>query len=178
MTPEAVIFRYLETAYRQPLPVEILSSDADLLGRWLNLSSCPADPDAFATMVRSLSPERVHNLAQAQAWAVLPVAGSARLGLDQWQAVLRSAFLAEVLAEQVGLDNPVQVRWLTLLAISGISLDHDAQLKELIAFRGVRPELLGDASTLIKIFGVVDAFEVLDEYENDNATRMQFSILG
>jgi signal transduction histidine kinase len=36
---------------------------------------------------------------------------------------------------------------------------------ELAAFRGVRPELLRDASLLIRIFGVVDAFEVLDEYE-------------
>ena len=36
---------------------------------------------------------------------------------------------------------------------------------ELAAFRGVRAELLQDASLLIRIFGVVDAFEVLDEYE-------------
>ncbi|MFV2089486.1 MAG: sensor histidine kinase [Pseudomonadales bacterium] len=169
LTPEAVIFRYLEAANRQPMSVEsfvrVLSADADLLGRWLNLLNVAADPGDLSTAIKTLSSERLHNLAQAQAWAVLPVAGSARLGLDQWQAVLRSAFLAEVLAEQLGFEDPVQVRWQILLAVSGVSLSNDRHLMELSAFRGVRPELLNDASALIKIFGVVDAFEVLDEYE-------------
>jgi len=169
LTPEAVIFRYLEAANRQPLSVDsfvrILSADADLLGRWLNLTGASADPDQLTGAIASLSPEKIHSLAQAQAWAVLPVAGSARLGLDQWQAVLRSAFLAEVLAEQLGLDDPVTVRWQVLLAISGVSLPQDSALMELSTFRGTRPELLSDAGILIRIFGVVDAFEVLDEYE-------------
>ncbi len=169
MTPEAVIFRYLEAAHRQPLSVDdfvrVLSADADLLGRWLNLTGVPADPESLGKAIASLSQEEILSLAQAQAWAVLPVAGSARLGLDQWQAVLRCAYLAEVLAEQLGLDDPVTVRWQVLLGISGVSLPQDPALMELAAFRGVRPELLGDASPLIRIFGVVDAFEVLDEYE-------------
>lgn len=179
MTPEAVIFRYLEAAHRQPMSVDgfvrILSADADLLGRWLNLTDSPAEPDALISAVSSLAQEEILSLAQAQAWAVLPVAGSARLGLDQWQAVLRSAFLAEVLAEQLGVEDPVTVRWRILLAISGVSLPQDATLMELAAFRGVRPELLGDASLLIRIFGVVDAFEVLDEYE---AAQLAQSLLG
>jgi len=179
LTPEAVIFRYLEAAHRQPLSVEafvrVLSADADLLGRWLNLTNVGAEPDALVEAIMSLAPDELVNLAQAQAWAVLPVAGSARLGLDQWQAVLRSAFLAEVLAEQLGLDDPVTVRWRVLLAISGVSLPQDEALMELAAFRGVSPELLGDAGTLIRIFGVVDAFEVVDEYE---AAQLAQALLG
>jgi len=169
VTPEAVIFRYLEAAHRQPLSVQalvrVLSADADLLGRWLNLTHCPAEPEALTRAISNLRQEEILSLAQAQAWAVLPVAGSARLGLDQWQSVLRSAFLAEILAEQLGVDDVETVRWRVLLATSGVSLDQDPALMELAAFRGVRPELLQDASLLIRIFGVVDAFEVLDEYE-------------
>ena len=86
MTPEAVIFRYLEAAHRQPLSVEafvrILSADADLLGRWLNLAHCPAEPEALTRAITNLRQDEILSLAQAQAWAVLPVAGSARLGLD------------------------------------------------------------------------------------------------
>ena len=169
MTPEAVIFRYLEAAHRQPLSVEafvrILSADADLLGRWLNLTHCAAEPTAFTRAVAALSQDELISLAQAQAWAVLPVAGSARLGLDQWQSVLRSAFLAEILAEQLGMEDSETVRWRVLLATSGVSLAQDPALMELAAFRGVQPDLLQDASLLIRIFGVVDAFEVLDEYQ-------------
>lgn len=179
MTPEAVIYRYLEAAHRQPLSVEgfvrVLSADADLLGRWLNLTNVAAEPEALVGAVAALSREELVSLAQAQAWAVLPVAGSARLGLDQWQAVLRSAFLAEILAEQLGLDDPVTVRWRVLLAISGVSLPQDEALMELAAFRGVAPELLSDAGTLIRIFGVVDAFEVVDEYQ---AAQLAQALLG
>ena len=169
MTPEAVIFRYLEAAHRQPLSVEafvrVLSADADLLGRWLNLAHCSAEPEALIRAISDLGQDEIVSLAQAQAWAVLPVAGSARLGLDQWQSVLRSAFLAEILAEQLGVEDAEPVRWRVLLATSGVSLPQDPALMELAAFRGTRPELLKDASLLIRIFGVVDAFEVLDEYE-------------
>ena len=179
MTPEAVIFRYLEAANRQPLSVEsfihVLSADADLLGRWLNVTNVAAEPTLLASAISSLTAEEVASLAQAQAWAVLPVAGSARLGLDQWQSVLRSAFLAEILAEQLGMEDPVVVRWRVLLAISGLSLSQDEALMELSAFRGTRPELLGDAGLLIRIFGVVDAFEVLDEYA---AAQLAQSLLG
>ena len=115
MTPETVIFRYLEAANRQPLSVEsfvrVLSSDADLLGRWLTLTALPADPARLNQTVAALSPDELRNLAQAQAWAVLPIAGSARLGLDQWQAVLRSAIFGELLAEELGMAEPLAVRW-------------------------------------------------------------------
>jgi len=169
VTPEAVIYRYLETATHRPVAVEplvrLLGADADLLGRWLNLLACPAEPTALIDRISSLSIEQLRTLAQAQAWAVLPVAGSARLGMDQWQAVLRSAFLAEVLAEQLGLEDPEAVRWRVLLGVSGVNLEHDPEARELADFRGVRPELLQDAGLLIKVFAVVDALEVLDEFQ-------------
>ena len=168
MTPEAVIYRYLEAANQQPFAaaefVRVLGADADLLGRWLNLLECRADPATLTGVIEGLSSEHLRNLAQAQAWAVLPVAGSARLGLDQWQAVLRSAFLAEVLAQQLGLKHPEGIRWKVLLAISGVNLTHDPEMTELSEFRGASAELLEDASPLIKVFAVVDALEVLDEY--------------
>ncbi len=169
MTPEAVIYRYLELASRRAVPVDalvrLLGADADLLGRWLNLLACPAEPDALQAALAELTPAQLRTLAQAQASAVLPVAGSARLGIDQWQSVLRSAFLAELIAEQLGLKDAPAVRWRVLLAVSGVNLPHDAEVKALGDFRGVRPELLDDAGTLIKIFAVVDALEVLDEMQ-------------
>ncbi len=143
----------------------LLGADADLLGRWLHLLGCEAHPRALAEVIRALPAPQFQTLAQAQAWAVLPVAGSARLGLDQWQAVLRTAFLAQVLAEQLGLSDPDALRWRVLLAVSGVNLPHDPQMQELTEFRGVRPELLLDASVPIKIFAVVDALEVLDEFQ-------------
>jgi signal transduction histidine kinase len=54
------------------------------------------------------------------------------------------------------------VRWRLLLAISGVNVPHDPIMAELLAFRGARPELLEDASTLLKLFTVVDALEVMD----------------
>ena len=168
MTPEAVIYRYLEAVGRQPVSVTdlvaLLGADADLLGRWLNLLGCPAEPEALEQRLRTLSLVQLRTLAQAQAWAVLPVSGSARLGMDQWQAVIRSAFLAEILAEQLGMSEPVSVRWRVLLSISGVTLAHDPLAVELSDFRGVRAELLEDAGLLIKVFAVVDALEVLDEF--------------
>jgi signal transduction histidine kinase len=166
LTPETVIFRYLEAANRQPLSVEsfvrVLSSDADLLGRWLTLTALPADPARLNQTVAALSPDELRNLAQAQAWAVLPIAGSARLGLDQWQAVLRSAIFGELLAEELGMAEPLAVRWRLLLALSGVNLPQDRDLVELARFRGARPELLTDASLLVRIFSVVDARGVMD----------------
>jgi signal transduction histidine kinase len=73
------------------------------------------------------------------------------------------------------MEDPVTVRWRVLLAISGLSLPQDGELMELSTFRGTRPELLGDAGLLIRIFGVVDAFEVLDEYA---AAQLAQSLLG
>ena len=180
MTPEAVIYRYLEAANQQPFAaadfVRVLGADADLLGRWLNLLECRADPTVLTGLIEGLSCEQLRSLAQAQAWAVLPVAGSARLGLDQWQAVLRSAFLAEVLAQQLGLKHPEGIRWKVLLAISGVNLTHDPEMTELSEFRGASAELLEDASPLIRVFTVVDALEVLDEYRAGQLAQRLLSL--
>ncbi|MEZ5560511.1 MAG: HAMP domain-containing sensor histidine kinase [Pseudomonadales bacterium] len=166
MTPEAVIYRYLETAALDPQDVErftlLVGCDADLLGRWLRLLRCPAQPDALKSAIGDLEPDRFRDLASAQAWAVLAVSGAARLGFDQWQSVLASAVLAEVLAEELGLADPTAVRWRVLLASSGVNLPHDALLTEMLEFRGARPELLEDASLHHRLFAVVEAQDVMD----------------
>lgn len=166
MTPEAVIDRYLETAARDPFdPADfalLLGTDADLLSRWLQLLQCPADPDAFATAVAALPAERFHDLALSQALAVLTVSGSVRLSFDQWQSVLNTSLVAEALAEHLGLGKPVAVRWRVLLAASGVNLEQDPALMELLAFRGARPELLEDASLIHRLFAVVEALDLND----------------
>ncbi|MEQ8861423.1 MAG: HAMP domain-containing sensor histidine kinase [Pseudomonadales bacterium] len=166
MTPEAVIDRYLETATREPFDaaafVLLVGTDADLLSRWLQLLSCPADPDAFASAVSALPSDRFHDLAMSQALAVLTVSGSVRLSFDQWQSVLNSSLVSELLAVELGLPNPVAVRWRVLLAASGVNLEQDPLLMELLAFRGARRELLEDASAIHRLFAVVESLDVND----------------
>ena len=166
MTPEAVIDRYLETAAREPFDAAafalLLGTDADLLSRWLQLLSCPADPDAFTDAVAALPAERFHDLAMSQALAVLTVSGSVRLSFDQWQSVLNTSLVAEALAEHLGMDRPVAVRWRVLLAASGVNLEQDPALMELLAFRGARSELLEDASLIHRLFAVVEALDLND----------------
>ncbi len=166
MTPEAVIDRYLEMTSRDPFdPTELallLGTDADLLSRWLQLLDCPADPAAFIDTVSALAPERFHDLAMSQALAVLTVSGSVRLSFDQWQSVLNVSVAGEQLAAELGLPDPVAVRWRVLLAASGVNLPQDPLLTELLAFRGARPELLEDASAIHRLFAVVESLDVTD----------------
>ena len=166
MTPEAVIDRYLETAAREPFDAAafalLLGTDADLLSRWLQLLSCPADPGAFTDAVAALPAERFRDLAMSQALAVLTVSGSVRLSFDQWQSVLNTSLVAEALAEHLGMDRPVAVRWRVLLAASGVNLEQDPDLMELLAFRGARAELLEDASPIHRLFAVVEALDLND----------------
>ena len=182
MTPEAVIYRYLEVASRQPFAVDdlvrVLGADADLLGSWLNVLDCAADPAIASRALGRLAPQQLRILAQAQAWAVLPGAGSARLGLDRWRAVLRSSFLAEVLAEHLGLTNPRALRWRVLLAVSGVNIARDERLKEFSDFRGIKPELLRDADPALRIFAVVDALEVLDEVQATGLAQRLLDVDG
>jgi signal transduction histidine kinase len=173
LTPEAVIDRYLETALRQPLDavevVRLLGTDADLLSRWLQLLACPADPDALQDALTRLPGERFEDLAIAQALAVLTVSGSVRLSFDQWQSVLNSSLVGERLAEELGLPDPLAVRWRVLLAASGVHLPQDAELSELLAFRGARRELLEDASVVHRLFAVVESLDVADPLESQEA---------
>lgn len=166
MTPEAVIDRYLATATRDPLDPAafalLLGTDADLLSRWLQLLSCPAEPSEFIERIGAMSPDRFHDLAMSQALAVLTVSGSVRLSFDQWQSVLNTSLVGELLAVEVGLPDPVAVRWRVLLAASGVNLAQDPLLMELLAFRGARRELLEDASPIHRLFAVVDSLDVSD----------------
>lgn len=167
MTPEAVIYRYLLAANTEPVDVselvQLIGTDADLLGRWLNLMMCPAAPDVLCDALGELDGNTLKKLAEAQAWSVLPVVGTARLGLDQWQIVLRAACLGRALGGYAGLAELEALRWKVLLAISGVNLEFDPVVGELIEFRGARAELLEDASPLLKVFSVVDAMETRDE---------------
>lgn len=166
MTPEAVIYRYLECAAQVPRDparlARLIGTDADLLGRWLRLLGCPAEPARLVAALEELDEDRLRDLAAAQAWAVLAVSGSARLAFDQWQGVVHAAALAEVLAEELGLTDPGAVRCRILLASSGVGLPHDPLMVELLAFRGARPELLEDASVIHRLLAVVEALDVTD----------------
>ena len=166
MTPEAVIDRYLESATNQAFdPAKfalLLGTDADLLSRWLLLLECPAEPHAFVEAVTALPADRFHDLALSQALSVLSVAGSVRLSFPQWRAALTASLVAELLAVELGIADPVAVRWRILLGAAGVMLAHDPQLMELLEFRGVRRELLEDASTLHRLFAVVEAFDAAD----------------
>ncbi|MCZ6617652.1 MAG: HAMP domain-containing sensor histidine kinase [Gammaproteobacteria bacterium] len=166
VTPEAVIYRYLHVANTEPVEVSefvrLIGTDADLLGRWLTLMMCPASPDALETALNELDADSLKRLAEAQAWSVLPGLGTARLGFDQWRNVLQAACLGQALAGYVGLPELEALRWKILLAISGVNLDLDPVVGDLIEFRGTPIELLEDASPLLKIFAVVDAMESTD----------------
>jgi signal transduction histidine kinase len=179
LTPEAVIYRYLEAANAALADadafVRLMGTDADLLGRWVALLKCPADPASMLEAINQLDDATFTHLAYAQAWAGLPVAGSARLSLDQWRSVLRAACLGETLAHTLGLPDPEAVRWRVLLAISGVNVPHDPIMTELLEFRGARPALLEDASLLLKLFTVVDAVEVL---EADAAAALAYELLN
>lgn len=167
MTPEAVIDKYLEVAGNSPVHrasfLRLLGTDADLLGRWLALLRCPVDAGAMGRALAELDEPTFLRLACSQAWAGLPVSGSARLSMDQWRSVLRSAFLGEVLAEHLGSKDPESTRWRLLLAASGVNLPHDAHMSELLAFRGARAELLEDAGPEFRLYAVAEALEVADE---------------
>jgi hypothetical protein len=167
LTPEAVIDKYLEVAGNAPVDrrvfLRLLGADADLLGRWLGLLRCPVDVPALSEALADLDETTFVRLASSQAWAGLPVSGSARLSMDQWRSVLRGALLGESLAEHLGIGDPESTRWRLLLAASGVNLRHDPRMSELLAFRGARAELLEDAGPEFRLYAVVDALEVADE---------------
>lgn len=164
MTPEVVLYRYLQLVNAEDVSlkqfVELVGMDADLLARWLRLLACPASPRALHRGIEALEPWTFVDLAQAQAWSVLPPGSSMRLGFDQWRSVYKSALLGELLAEELGLPDPQATRWRLHLAMSGVNLECDPQLMDLIEYRGTRPELLEDAPAEHKILAVLDAAEV------------------
>ena len=173
MTPEAVIYRYLELVDPGHLDldalVRLVTSDADLLSRWLRILQVPADYAVLVDRLGALSADELKGIADAQVWTVSPTPDSARLSLDQWQSVLRAAYLAQVLVERsahpdglsgADAETGASIRMRALLALSGVHLENDDQLSDLIAFRGARPDLLEDAAIEIRVFAVVDGLEL------------------
>lgn len=166
MTPDAVIFRYLQLLLAQRVEVELLCqlicADADLLQRWLKMFDLSTDETALLDALQALDDEDLRNLANVQAWSLAPTAGSARLSLDLWKSVLRSAFLAESiythLQTETSVDH-VDVRLRALLGLSGVQLHHDQMLMDLHEYRGINPGLLEDAHLELRVFAVVDALE-------------------
>jgi len=177
VTPEVVIYRYLEALQKEPVDVPALArlicTDADLLGRWLTILQAPADPEVLRQHLTAMSPPLLTALARAQAWSMVLHFGTARLALDRWQAVLHSAFLAEAMAREFELPT-ARTRSLILLAISGVSLSHDPRLRELIEFRGASEELLRDAEPTQQILAVV---ETLDSVGREAAEGVAQSLL-
>ncbi|MEM1411385.1 MAG: HAMP domain-containing sensor histidine kinase [Pseudomonadota bacterium] len=163
MTPEAVLHRYLTLVNADEVElarfVRLVGLDADLLARWLRLLNLTVSPSALRQGLDSLENWTFIDLAQAQAWAVLPPGGSVRLSFEQWQLVLKNACLAEAIARSLSLPDPEAVRWRIHLAMSGVMLPRDPALCTLIEFRGTRAELLEDASTEQKILALIDAID-------------------
>ena len=170
MTPEAVVFRYLEilrSGDDRRLLARMLSTDADLLGRWLRTLECPADPVRLIEALDGMGRDQLQTLAQAQAWQLLPTLDTARLAMDQWQSVCCSAHLAESVAAHLlaegwaaaTIQAPERVRMQILLAISGVTLEYDAALVELAEFRGIPEPLLLDADPLPQIFALVERWD-------------------
>ena len=93
MTPEAVVYRYLDLVATGDLDLEsllgLVMSDADLLGRWLRILDIPVDINLLSSKFSQLTPEELKSVSEAQIWAVSPSANSARLSLEQWLSVLR-----------------------------------------------------------------------------------------
>lgn len=167
MTPDAVVYRYLELTESgpselQPL-LDLISSDADLLARWLRTLQIPAHYSALIETVGRLGRDEFKAIADAQVWTVAPTADSARLSMEQWRTTVRATQLASALYTRLTTDpdeSAHDVGLRTLLALSGVHLPSDNRLSDLIAFRGTRTELLEDASLELKIFTIVDALEL------------------
>jgi signal transduction histidine kinase len=165
VTPLVVADRYLEFIGRVPVDargfVELVGTDADLLGRWLLLAGARASPDDLLRFVAGLESEEFRELATSQLLAVLTLSGAMRMGLEPWQATLNAAHLGEGLAEALHMAEPAAVRWRVLLARSGVQIAGDRTIAELLEFRGVRRELLEDAELVTRLFFVADAYDPL-----------------
>lgn len=167
MTPDAVVYRYLELIESGPSEsgslLELISSDADLLARWLRILQIPAHHSTLVEKIVGLGADELKAVADAQVWTVAPTADSARLSMDQWRTTVRATQLASVLYTHLSTDpdeSATDVSLRALLALSGVHLPLDNRLSDLIAFRGTRTDLLEDASLELKIFTIVDALEL------------------
>ena len=163
MTPDAVLHRYVELVSAPDIVVDdlyrLVSTDADLLHRWISSLGCLVNPDTIRQSLAALDPTMLRGLARAHVWAVAPLGGAARLGYDQWRAVLRTACFAEALATECGYAAAESARLRTLLAVSGLKVDHDPLMTELAEFRGASADHLVDAHPVLRLFAVAEALE-------------------
>ena len=173
MTPDAVLHRYLELVSGQEIDTAslygLISTDADLLNRWVLSLGCSIDPGAIRHSLERLHPRTLAGLARGHIWAVTPLGSAARLGFDQWRSVLRASCLAETLAAHISYPQAESARLRILLATSGISVKQDKLMVELAEFRGTPAELLLDAHPVLRMFSVVEA---LDHQSVDQARRL------
>ena len=164
MTPDAVLLRYVQLVNDEPLDVgalvRLITSDADLLERWIGLLGCPVVPRALVAALSDLDQPTLASLARAQISTLTPVAGAARLSMDRWRGFLMSACLGQALARALELSDPDTVRLQTLLAVSGVIVADDPLMAELAEFRGSPPDLLLDAHPVLRIVAVVEAHDV------------------
>ncbi len=172
MTPDAVIFRYLQLGSPRLADADafcdLLMADADLLSAWLRTLHLPASHARLRESIAGIAPSEFGHLARAQTASLINQPGSARLALDQWRGVMRATWLASALyrfcaerdALAAGEELLADIRMRALLAISGVHLSHDARLAALNEYRGVNPVLLEDADLELRVFAVVDAFEL------------------
>jgi signal transduction histidine kinase len=179
VTPEAVLHRYQQIV--APAVVDtaallrLIETDADLLNRWVTSLGTTVEPDALVRALDELAPESLATMARAQIWAVVPLGNAARLGFDQWRAVLLASCVAEGLTQEVGYPHAASARWRTLLASSGVQIPGDELMAELSAFRGVAVELLVDAHPLLRAFAVAEA---LEHHSSGAAARVAALLFG
>lgn len=163
MTPDAVLSRYLELVSAPAVDADalyrVLAIDADLLQRWVTALDCAISPASIRSALDAIPDDQRPGLARAQIWSVVPIGNAARLGLDQWRAVLIASCLAELLTADSGLGESEATRLRVLLAGSGVHLARDPLMAELSEFRGVDPSLMVDAHPVLRAFAVSEALE-------------------
>ena len=182
LTPEAVIFRYLEAANRQPLSVEafvrILSADADLLGRWLNLTALSGrtgsgSTDAITETCYGGHPQSGPGPGLGGA------AGGGQRPARHGPMAIGAAFRfsgggSRRTAGSEGAGDGALAGSVGHLRYLSLPQDTNAQ-RSSAHFGAPDRNFSVDAAPLIRIFSVVDAFEVVDEFQ---AAQLAQSLLG
>lgn len=177
MTPIPVLDSYLGALVTSPFTLDALvhrvGLDADLLGAWLTTLALPADPELFSARLSSLPDCVLRDLAAAHALAVLTVSGDARMAFSRWREAVTASYLAEALALAAARDgenvNVGALRWQTLLGRAGVALPGDADVTEMLAYRGAQLDLFEDADLAVRVFAVVERFAARDLTEAQTA---------
>ncbi len=163
VTPDAVIYRYLEIVSAPVLDVdrlfELLCADADLLARWLVLLDIPADASLLRARLIDI-PANFTDVAQSHIWSLSASTNVPGLSLNQWSQVLTAACLAETLCTDSHLaDKALDCRLKVLLALSGLRINQDDEINDLLDYRGVDPALLEGTDALLRVFAIADGVQ-------------------